>query len=109
VYTLPHMTYNAIVARTGTKTSARVVSEFTRKIQSVGIVKGLRNKRYRARANSKRATRVHKLNKLTKGAEIHKLIKEGKMVARAPRTSFKPRTQAPEAAPAAAPVAEVAA
>jgi hypothetical protein len=98
------MTLNAIIARTGTKTSARVVSEFTRKIQSVGIVKGLRNKRYRNRINSKRAARVHKMNKLTKGLEIQKLIKEGKMVARAPRTQYKARPQTEAAAPAAAPV-----
>lgn len=97
------MTYNAIVVKTGTKTSARVVSEFTRKIQSVGIVKGLRKKRYRVRDNSTRAARVHKLNKLRKGAEINQLIKEGKMVARAPRTSFKARPAAAEATPTATP------
>jgi hypothetical protein len=96
------MTHNAIVIRSGTKTSARVVSEFTRKIQSVGIVKGLRKKRYRIRDNSTRAARVHKMNKLTKGIEINQLIKEGKMVARAPRTQYKARP-ATEAAPAATP------
>lgn len=96
------MTLNAVVAKTGTKTTARVISEFTRKIQSVGIVKSLRNKRYNERENNKRGTRIHKLNKLKKGGEINTLIKEGKMVARAPRTTFRQRPQTQEAA---APVA----
>lgn len=96
------MTHNAIVVKTGTKTSARVLSEFTRKIQSVGIVKGLRKKRYAERPNNKRGTHVHKINKLKKGAEIHQLIKEGKMVARAPRTQYKARPQTETPAPTAA-------
>jgi ribosomal protein S21 len=80
------MTINVVIAKTGTKTTGRMLQEFTRKIQSTGMVRGLRDKRYRKRLDSdlsRKTLAVRRINRRTKNIQ---LIKEGKLQPKAPRT-----------------------
>jgi ribosomal protein S21 len=89
------MTLNVHIAKTGTKTTAKMVQEFTRKIQSLGMVRELRNKRYYAKKHTNLSRHTNAIKRLTKRAEITKLIKEGKLAPRVPRTSRTPSSSAP--------------
>jgi ribosomal protein S21 len=82
----PHMTINVVIQKTGTKTTGRMVQEFTRKVQSTGIVRSLRDKRYRVKPDGKLSRKTVALRRLTKRAENIRLVKEGKLQPKVPRT-----------------------
>ncbi len=80
------MTINVVIQKTGTKTTGRMVQEFTRKIQSTGIVRSLRDKRYHVRDGGKLSRKTVALRRLARRAHNIKLVKEGKLQPKTPRT-----------------------
>ncbi|MFZ2593315.1 MAG: hypothetical protein WAX38_00890 [Minisyncoccia bacterium] len=87
------MTINVVIEKTGTKTAARMVQEFTRKIQSTGMVRSLRDKRYHERDHSKLSRKTLAVRRIKRRAGNAILIKEGKLQPKTPRTSFAPKTK----------------
>lgn len=81
------MTQNVRITKGGNKTAAKMVQEFTRKSQSLGIVKNLRNTRYYSKKHTGLSRHNNAMKRLVKRAEINKLIKEGKLAPRTPRVS----------------------
>ena len=79
------MTINVVIQKTGTKTTGRMVQEFTRKIQSTGMVRSLRDKRYYVRADGKLSRKTVALRRLARRTENIRLVKEGKLQPKTPR------------------------
>lgn len=79
------MTINVVIQKTGTKTTGRMVQEFTRKVQSTGMVRSLRDKRYHVRGDGKLSRKTVALRRLTRRAENIRLVKEGKLQPKTPR------------------------
>lgn len=80
------MTINVVIQKTGTKTTGRMVQEFTRKVQSTGIVRSLRDKRYHVRGSGKLSRKTVALRRLARRAQNIQLVKEGKLQPKTPRT-----------------------
>ncbi|MFM2414871.1 MAG: hypothetical protein RI911_564 [Candidatus Parcubacteria bacterium] len=80
------MTINVVISKTGTKTTGRMVQEFTRKVQSTGIVRSLRDKRYHARDNGKLSRKTVALRRIARRTENIRLVKEGKLQPKVQRT-----------------------
>jgi hypothetical protein len=80
------MTINVVIQKTGTKTTGRMVQEFTRKVQSTGMVRSLRDKRYHVRDSGKLSRKTVALRRLARRTENIRLVKEGKLQPKTPRT-----------------------
>lgn len=75
------MTVNAAVEKSDTKSTPRVLSEFSRKMFSTGIVRHLKqNKRYFSRAASDLRKKQSKLKKLARQEQLTQDIKDGKVL-----------------------------
>jgi hypothetical protein len=73
------MTVNIEVTRNGTENNMSVIRRFSRRVMDAGIIIGVKARRYAKRAESANTKRRNKLKRLTRKAEVEKLIKLGKM------------------------------
>jgi ribosomal protein S21 len=79
------MTINVVISKTGTKTTGRMLQEFTRKVQSTGIVRGLRDKRYYKKESTPLSRKTVALRRIARRTENIRLVKEGKLQPKTPR------------------------
>ncbi len=77
------MSVNAEVQKSGNETALSVIRKFSRRVQSAGLVKAVRGRRYFSRDASKIVKKKRALKLLKRRAEYRQLVKEGK-VAEAP-------------------------
>lgn len=77
------MSVNAEVQKSGNETALSVIRKFSRRVQSAGLVKAVRGRRYFARDASKIVKKKRALKLIKRRAEYQQLVKEGK-VAEAP-------------------------
>ena len=77
------MSINAEVQKSGSENALSVIRKFSRRVQSTGLVKQVRNRRYFARDTSKIVKKKRALKMLKRRAEYRQLVKEGK-IAEAP-------------------------
>lgn len=75
------MTTNAEVGKDGAKSTPRILSEFSRKMFSTGIVRHLKlNKRYYSRPLSPLRKKQAKMKRLTRREQLNQDIKDGKVL-----------------------------
>jgi ribosomal protein S21 len=67
------------VTRSGNENSLSVLRKFTRRVQGTGIVREMRNRRYRDRALSKTVQKKQALKRLKRRAHYEQMLKEGKI------------------------------
>jgi ribosomal protein S21 len=87
---------NAEVARNPGENALSLIRKFSRRVQGTGLVKTVRNQRYRARPLSKAVSKKKALKRIARRTEYQKLIKEGKVV-ETPRRGYGNRPQRTEA------------
>lgn len=83
------MSVNAEVQKSGNETALATIRKFSRRVQSTGLVKSSRTRRYYARATSKIVKKKRALKLIKRRAEYKRLVKEGK-IAEAPTRNFRP-------------------
>lgn len=83
------MSINAEVQKSGNETTLSTIRKFSRRVQSTGLVKSVRGRRYFSRGNSKIVKKKRALKLIKRRADYRQLVKEGK-VAEAPTRSFRP-------------------
>ena len=83
------MAKNVVIKKTNKEHTQMLLRQFTQAVRSTGIIPHLRKIRYRARNASHFTIKKAKLHKLAKKAEYERLLKEGKIQARAQRGSWK--------------------
>jgi len=74
------MSVNAEVQKSGNETALSIIRKFSRRVQSTGLVKAVRNRRYFARDASKIVRKKRALKLIKRRAEYQQLVKEGKVV-----------------------------
>ncbi len=75
------MTLNVKIEKDGSKSTARILSEFSRAMFGTGIVRHLKmNKRYFSRNVSALQKKQAKLRKMEKVAKLEQDIKDGKVL-----------------------------
>lgn len=75
-----HMSVNAEVQKSGNETALSVIRKFSRRVQSTGLVKSVRSRRYFARDASKIVRKKRALKLIKRRAEYQQLVKEGKVI-----------------------------
>jgi len=93
------MSVNAEVQKSGNETALSVIRKFSRRVQSAGLVKAVRGRRYFARDASKIVKKKRALKLIKRRAEYQQLVKEGK-VAEAPARGQRHGSTSRESAPA---------
>lgn len=83
------MSVNVEVQKSGNETALATIRKFSRRVQSTGLVKSTRNRRYYARGASKIVKKKRALKRIKRRAEYQQLVKEGK-IAEAPTRTFRP-------------------
>lgn len=73
------MITNVEVVRNGTENSMGVLRRFTKRVQGAGILPRVRSLRYKERELSHYKTKMKTLKVLKRRAQVHELIKMGKM------------------------------
>lgn len=79
------MAVNAEVQKNENETPINLIRRFSKRVQGVGLIQEMRERRYYAREKSRLVRRKHTLKALKRREEVAELIKMGKMVERAPR------------------------
>ncbi len=79
------MAVNAEVSKNDNETAVNLIRRFSKRVQGVGVIQGLRKRRYHSRDKSKLVRRKHTLKVIKRREEVAELIKMGKMLERAPR------------------------
>lgn len=79
------MAVNAEVQKNDNETAVNLIRRFSKRVQGVGLIQGLRKRRYHSRDKSRLVRRKHTLKVLKRREEVAELIKMGKMLERAPR------------------------
>lgn len=87
------MTENVEITKSGSENSMQMIRKFTRRVQSMGLVKSMRNRRYRSRSPSQTMKKKQALRRLERAAKREQLIKEGKITERPTRGSRGGRTR----------------
>ncbi len=73
------MAINVGVDKNNNESSANVIRRFQKRVQGAGIIRKVRDGRYRARIKSDNVKRFAKLKKLTKKVVYEKALKLGKI------------------------------
>lgn len=73
------MAINVEVVKNNNESSANVIRRFQKRVQGAGIIRKVRDGRYRARIKSDNVKRFAKLKKLGKKEVYEKLLKLGKV------------------------------
>ena len=87
------------VQKSGGESALSLIRKFTRRVQSTGMVRGMRDKRYSARTKSKAVVKKRTLKKLVRVRDYRQKIKEGKIAEPAPRRgsqNYRPETPRPQ-------------
>ena len=79
------MAVNAEVQKNENETEINLIRRFSKRVQGVGLIQGLRKRRYHARDKSRLVRRKHTLKVLKRREEVAELIKMGKILERSPR------------------------
>lgn len=80
---------NVEVQKSGNETALSTIRKFSRRVQSTGLVKSSRNRRYYSRDVSKVVKKKRALKRIKRRAEYTRLVKEGK-ITEAPKRHFRP-------------------
>lgn len=75
----PHMAINVEVEKNNNESSANVIRRFQKRVQGAGIIRKVRDGRYRTREKSDNVKRFAKLKKLVKKDVYEKALKLGKV------------------------------
>jgi len=78
------MAVNAEVQKNDNETAINLIRRFSKRVQGVGLIQGLRKRRYHSRDKSKSVRRKHTLKVIKRREEVTELIKMGKMLERVP-------------------------
>lgn len=73
------MATNVEVEKNGNESNANVIRRFTKRVQGSGIIRRMRDNRYRSREKSANVRRAARLKKLAKKNEYERLYKLGKI------------------------------
>lgn len=84
------MSINAEVQKSGNETALAVIRKFSRRVQSAGLMKMARERRYFARETSRIVKKKRALKLLKRRAEYKQLVKEGKIVGEPKRERHMP-------------------
>ena len=79
------MAVNAEVQKNESETAVNLIRRFSKRVQGVGLIQGLRKRRYHSRDKSRLVRRKHTLKVIKRREEVAELIKMGKMIERPPR------------------------
>ncbi len=82
------MAVNAEVRKNDAENDVNLIRRFSKRVQGVGLIQGLRKRRYHARDTSSAVRRKQTLKALARRAYVQEQIKLGKMEV---RTSRSPR------------------
>ena len=74
-----HMAINVGVDKNNNESSANVIRRFQKRVQGAGIIRKVRDGRYRTRIKSENVQRFAKLKKLGKKEVYEKMLKLGKI------------------------------
>jgi ribosomal protein S21 len=81
---LSHMAINAEVVKNEGENATNLIRRFSKRVQGVGLIQGMRKRRYYTRTKSAKVQRKHALKVIRRREEIQDLIKMGKLVERMP-------------------------
>ena len=76
---------NVQIERNTNENSLSMLRRFNKRVQGAGIIKRVRNIRYKSRNQSPLAVKKHALDRLNRKKEVELLIKLGKMQEKTPR------------------------
>ena len=62
------------------ESTLNLIRRFSRRVTGAGVIQGMRNRRYRTRAQSDLVRRKHTLKSIARREEVRELIKLGKMI-----------------------------
>ena len=79
------MATNVEVEKNQTESTANLIRRFTKRMQSAGIVKKMRGRRYYKRTKSDNVQKGARLNTLKRKDEYERLVKLGKIQEHQPR------------------------
>jgi len=80
---------NAEVQKNDGENALNLIRRFSKKVQGTGLIKNIRNRRYRARVKSRSVRRKHTLKVIARREEVQELIKLGKMSEQEPRKNTR--------------------
>lgn len=79
------MATNAEVSKNEGESEVNLIRRFSKRVQGVGLIQGLRKRRYYARTKSTSVRRKQTLKVIKRRENVQELIKLGKMLERTPR------------------------
>lgn len=79
LFSCTHMAINVGVDKNNNESSANVIRRFQKRVQGAGIIRKVRDGRYRTREKSDNVKRFAKLKKLGKKVVYEKALKLGKI------------------------------
>ena len=82
----------------GNENALATIRKFTRRVQGINLIKGMRAIRYHSRLRSKAVVKKSALKLLKRRADFKQLLKEGKVVEKVRRPQYQQRetnTQTP--------------
>ena len=85
------MAINAEVVKNDGENAVSLIRRFSKRVQGVGLIQGMRKRRYYSRQKSAKVQRKHALKAIARREEIQELIKMGKMVERMPGERRSPK------------------
>ena len=79
------MATNAEVQKNEGESAINLIRRFSKRVQGAGLIQALRSRRYHSRVKSRQVRRKQTLKVIKRRAEVHELIKLGKMELRTTR------------------------